>query len=43
MENTETTVAENTERDVHVATPPKADLSKLATEPGLQIDFGPLS
>ena len=40
MENTETTVAENTERDVHAATPPKADLSKLATEPGLQIDFG---
>lgn len=40
MENTETIVAENTERDVQVATPPKADLSKLATEPGLQIDFG---
>lgn len=40
MENMETIVAENTERDVQVATPPKADLSKLATEPGLQIDFG---
>lgn len=40
MENTETIVAENTEREALVATPPKADLSKLATEPGLQIDFG---
>lgn len=40
MPENETIVAENTERDVQVATPPKADLSKLATEPGLQIDFG---
>lgn len=40
MENTETIVAENTERDATVATPPKADLSRLASEPGLQIDFG---
>lgn len=40
MENTETIVAENTEREAVVATPPKADLSKLASEPGLQIDFG---
>ncbi len=39
MQNNETIVAENTERDAVVATPPKADLSKLATEPGLQIDF----
>jgi len=40
MENTETIVAGNTEREAVVATPPKADLSKLASEPGLQIDFG---
>lgn len=39
MENTDNIVAENTEREAVVATPPKADLSKLASEPGLQIDF----
>lgn len=36
MENVETIVAENTERDAVVATPPKADLSKLSDEPWLQ-------
>lgn len=40
MENENTIVAENTEREAVVATPPKADLSRLASEPGLQIDFG---
>lgn len=40
MTGSETIVAENTEREAVVATPPKADLSKLASEPGLQIDFG---
>jgi len=40
MPENETIVAENTERDAVVATPPKADLSKLASEPGLKIDFG---
>ena len=40
MENENTIVAENTEREAVVATPQKADLSRLASEPGLQIDFG---
>ena len=36
MENENTIVAENTERDAVVATAPKADLSKLSNEPWLQ-------